>query len=345
MKSEPLVSILIPNYNYERTIAEAIESAIGQTYANKEIIVLDNRSTDQSYKIAKRYRKYGVKVHRNRKNMGVESHNLLINLSRGEYIHILHSDDSIEPTFIEECVCLMERYPNVGFTVTERQEMDADSNFIETAPPFYNTSCIIPAQSQRCVILMASYYIPSETVFRRSVVEQVGRYEVDITNFMDWWLLYKCSCISDMGCINKPLCRYRIWGKSETSYMTKNMIMPLNGFLIRAKMLDFARAENDERMLEREAAAVLKQADLTVKLGVDVIREGMLQLGRKYLSLAEAYSFHIKSTPLYQATDEYLQKPDLQQKQDIDSFLIGQGLFGKRNQSYDPPEDYIPYLS
>lgn len=342
MKKLPLVSILIPNYNYARTIREAIESAINQTYPKKEIIVLDNHSTDDSYKIAKEYRKYGVKVYRNKRNMGAHSHNRLICMSKGKYVHVLHSDDAILPTFIEECVNLMEKHPNVGFTVTERYEVDESSNPIPMAPPFYNTSCIIPAEQQKSVLLMASYYVPSQTVIRKEILERIGLYKIEITTFMDWWLLYECSSISDMGCINKPLCQYRVWKASDTNYMTKHMIMPLAGFLNRMSMIEIAREENDLPMLERETAAVYKQADLTLKLGVDVIRYGLMDTGRKYLSMAQAFSLDIIKSDLYIAIKKYLDESD-KSGITIDEYLEQCGLSGKRNQSYDPPNGFIIY--
>lgn len=333
---------MIPNYNYEATIAETMESALAQDYGNTEIIVLDNHSTDNSYRIARKYRRAGVRVYRTKRNIGVTSHNVLIRMARGKYVHILHSDDMVKPSFISECVELMERNPNVGFTVTEREEIDEKGRLRDMAPPFYDRSCIVPAESQKCVILMASYYIPSQTVFRRSVLEKTGGYEVTITNFMDWWLLYKCSCISDMGCINKPLCRYRIWPGSETSYMVKHMYMPIQGFLNRVTMLDFAHIEQDRRMLEREDAAIAKQADLTLKLGTDVIRDGDYTMGRRYLELARAYALDITESPLYRALDAYLSEEELQKIQ-IDRYLEERGLAGRRNTSYAPPEDYISY--
>lgn len=340
--NKPLVSILIPNYNYEKHLEETIKSALAQTYPNIEILFLDNHSTDNSYKIAKKYRKYGVKVYRLKRNIGVKSHNILLHMAKGKYVHVLHSDDSVLPTFIEECVELMEKNPNVGYTVTERMEIDQYNNELDTALPFYDRSCIIPANSQRCVLLMASYYIPSQTVFRREVLERTGFYEVDITNFMDWWLLYKCSCVSDMGCINKPLCRYRIWVGSSTSYMVKNLIMPLNGYLIRREMLNFARKENDIRMLAREEEAREKQADLTLKLGVDAIRFGLLEVGEKYLELAQAYSLNIVESSLYKGIKRYLENKETNNIS-IDEFLHDNGLAGKRVKSYSPPEDYLAY--
>lgn len=340
MKKKPLVSILIPNYNYAHTIADTIQSALNQTYPNIEIIVLDNHSTDNSYQVAKRFRKQGVKVYQNKKNLGVRSHNILLQLARGKYVHVLHSDDQVLPTFIEECVSLLECNPNVGFTVTERQEIDAEGKDIPTIP-FYNRSCIIPGASQRCVLLMASYYVPSQTMFQRSILEKVGLYGIDNTTFMDWWLLYKCSCISDMGCIHKPLCRYRIWGGTETNRMVREMTMPAVGFLTRMEMLNWAEKDQDARMLERKEKAILKQADLTLKLGVDAIRDGSNELGRCYLLLAEAFSPEVTKSPLYQAMDEYLQIED--KRVGIDAFLEEKGLCGKRNTAYEPPEDAIIY--
>lgn len=337
---KPLVSILIPNYNYESTIKDTIESALAQTYENIEIIVLDNHSTDHSFEIAKKYRRRGVRVYQMPFNIGVSSHNLLIKLARGKYIHVLHSDDMVLPEFIEKCVTLMEKNDRVGFTVTERLEINEKGELLETAPPFYNTSCIVPAESQKCVILMASYYIPSQTVYRRSVIERTGLYEVTITNFMDWWMLYKCSCISDMGVINEKLCRYRIWPGSETSYMVKHMYMPIQGYLNRVTMLRQAELDHDRRMLERADAAVEKQADLTLKLSTEVIRDGDYDMGRRYLELARAFSLNIVKSRLYEAIDAYLKNNT---GQAIDEYLGSLGLCGRRNQSYDPPEDYILY--
>lgn len=337
---KPLVSILIPNYNYESTIAETIESALNQTYPNIEIIVLDNKSTDRSYEVAKRYRSRGVRVYQNKVNIGVNSHNILFNLARGKYIHILHSDDAVLPEFITTCVELMEDHPNVGLTVTERIEMDKDSHLIDTAPPFYDRSCIIPGASEIGVLMMASYFVPSQTVFRKDVLERVGLYTLSITNFMDWWLLYKCCCISDLGCIIKPLCRYRIWPASQTTHMIANMTMPITGFLNRWTMAGIEREKNNKEVIRREKAAVHKQADLTLKLGVDALRMGADDLGKKYLELAQAMSLEIAESELFLAIYSYLYQNE-QNEKDIDKYLADKNLAGKRNRSYEPPSNYI----
>jgi len=302
--------------------------------------VLDNNSTDNSYERIKKYRKFGVKVWRNKKNMGVISHNKLITMAKGKYVHVLHSDDAVYPTFIEECVRLMENNPNVGFTVTEREEIDENGNLLEPVPPFYNTSCIIPGASQKSVLTMASYYVPSQTVIKREILERVGLY--DMTYFMDWWMLYSCSCISDMGCINKVLCKYRVWSRNDSSYMTRNLLMPVCGFLIRQSFFNFARFENEQAILDRHDAAIYKQADLTLKLSTQAIRAGLLDVGKRYLYLALSQNEDIHKSELYKAIDEYLSMPNVS-GYDIDYFLMRRGLAGKRTQSYDPPQGFKVY--
>lgn len=337
----PLVSILIPNYNYGDTVCETIDSALGQTYNNIEIIILDNGSTDDSWKKIKNYRSKGCYIYRNRKNIGVGSHNQLLSFARGKYVQLLHSDDIIEPTFIEECVRLMEKNPNVGLTFTERIEIDGEGNDLNTATPFYNCSCIIPGENQKTVLIMASYYVPSQTLYRRETIERAGLYTISSNNFMDWHLLYKCCCIADVGCIHKKLCRYRMWGESQTGYMTKEMLMPIRGYIQRYNIL--VNEIGNEKVREREKMAKYKQADLTLKLGTDVIRDGDYEKGKRYLELARSFSLDITESPLYIAIDEYLRDKSIHSV-NIKEYLIDKGLAGARVVSYDPPDGYISYL-
>lgn len=149
MKRKPLVSIVIPNYNYGSTLKECIESAVNQSYKNVEILFMDNCSDDDSMKIAKSFKKFGVKIFRNKYNIGVRSHNKIASLAKGKYIHVLHSDDIVEPTFIEECVELMEENNNVAVTVTERIEINENGQQIGKFLPFIIARVLYPAFLKR----------------------------------------------------------------------------------------------------------------------------------------------------------------------------------------------------
>jgi glycosyltransferase involved in cell wall biosynthesis len=94
---KPLVSILIPAYNSEEWIAEAIRSALGQTWLNKEIIVIDDGSQDSTRAIAENFSKEGVGVV-SQKNRGASAaRNKAFSLCHGDYIQWLDSDDILTP--------------------------------------------------------------------------------------------------------------------------------------------------------------------------------------------------------------------------------------------------------
>ena len=105
IKVNPLISIVIPVYNRISLITKSIESALGQTYKNTEIIVIDNKSTDGTFEFL--VEKYGknnkIILHQNNENIGpVRNWITGIKLSNGKYIKLLFSDDWIDNDFIEK---------------------------------------------------------------------------------------------------------------------------------------------------------------------------------------------------------------------------------------------------
>ena len=103
----PLVSILIPVYNREKFIRECIESALAQTYTNIEVVVVDNASTDDSWKICQQFsaKDPRVRVFRNDTNIGpVRNWMRCAEEAKGKFSKILFSDDSLEPNCLSEVV-------------------------------------------------------------------------------------------------------------------------------------------------------------------------------------------------------------------------------------------------
>ena len=98
---KPLVSILIPAYNAEKTIAETLQSAIAQTWPRKEIIVVDDGSTDRTAEIARRFVAPGVALV-STKNQGLSAAvNHAFRLCQGDYVQELDADDLLAPNKIE----------------------------------------------------------------------------------------------------------------------------------------------------------------------------------------------------------------------------------------------------
>jgi glycosyltransferase involved in cell wall biosynthesis len=93
----PLVSILIPAYNAERWIAETIRSALGQTWPRKEIIVVDDGSTDRTLAVARKFQSNDVRVVTQPNQGAGAARNRAFSLSRGSYVQWLDADDLLSP--------------------------------------------------------------------------------------------------------------------------------------------------------------------------------------------------------------------------------------------------------
>ena len=100
MKKE-LVSILVPCYNAERWLKETIESALIQTWPDKEIIVVDDGSTDNSFLVARQYESTVVKVISQENKGGCAARNKALEYAQGDYIQWLDADDLLAPDKIE----------------------------------------------------------------------------------------------------------------------------------------------------------------------------------------------------------------------------------------------------
>jgi glycosyltransferase involved in cell wall biosynthesis len=107
--SEPLVSVCMPLFNTERFVTQAIESVLGQTYRNIELVICDNCSTDQSFEIAKGFAKSDTRVRliRNRRNLGYGGNlHKVTSLARGQFMMVQCADDFIDREAVERLLSL-----------------------------------------------------------------------------------------------------------------------------------------------------------------------------------------------------------------------------------------------
>ena len=111
------VSVIIPCYNQGKYVSDAINSVLAQTYKDIEIVIVNDGSTDNSNEIIKTFAdKYkNILFFDENKNKGViNARNVAIEAANGEYILPLDADDTIEPTYIEKAVKILNENPNIG---------------------------------------------------------------------------------------------------------------------------------------------------------------------------------------------------------------------------------------
>ncbi|MBL7051137.1 glycosyltransferase [Candidatus Woesearchaeota archaeon] len=98
-KRKKLISLIMPVYNNEKYIEEAIQSVMNQTYSNWELIIVDDGSTDKSGELAKSYTEKDdrIRFHKSEINLGIpKTRNIALRLSKGEYIGHIDSDDKLD---------------------------------------------------------------------------------------------------------------------------------------------------------------------------------------------------------------------------------------------------------
>lgn len=129
---EELVSIIMPSYNTALYISESIESVLGQSYKNWELIIVDDCSTDNTNEIVAQYTDLRIKFYKNIKNTGAAfSRNRALSLAKGKWIAFLDSDDIWLPHKLELQINFMKEN-NIYFSYTNYEEIDEMGHLLGT---------------------------------------------------------------------------------------------------------------------------------------------------------------------------------------------------------------------
>ena len=125
----PLVSVVMPVYNSERYLAEAIESILGQTFTDFEFIIVDDASTDSSAEIALEYARRDGRIRLLQREINggaADARNSGIAVAEGEYIAAMDSDDVSLPARLEKQVDLLRSKPDIGGVGTQGHVVKSD---------------------------------------------------------------------------------------------------------------------------------------------------------------------------------------------------------------------------
>jgi glycosyltransferase involved in cell wall biosynthesis len=143
MNDIPRLTIGLPVYNGENYVADAIESLLGQTFEDFELIITDNASTDGTAEICRQYGKLDPRIRyvRQPRNIGIgPNHNFVVSEARGEFVKWASHDDLYARDMIERCVQALDEYPDVVLAHPWTAMIDGSGEVIAAIEYPLNTS-------------------------------------------------------------------------------------------------------------------------------------------------------------------------------------------------------------
>lgn len=215
---KPLISICMPNYNYEKYIREAIESVLSQTYQNFEIIIVDDNSTDNSIGVIKSYNDPRIKLYQNETNLYTfKTNNKALSLANGELIAVLHSDDKYEPDFLEKIIESYDNYPEHRVFITGVYFYHSDKSKLIPWHPYDSGG--IKSQSEVLIRLFHQNNIGNgvNVVFHRECLQKAGTFSEEYKYIADYDFLLKLANKYEFIYIPKMLSYYRVHSSNATS--------------------------------------------------------------------------------------------------------------------------------
>jgi glycosyltransferase involved in cell wall biosynthesis len=173
----PRVTIGLPVYNGEKYLAAALDSLLAQTYANFELIISDNASTDGTEGICRGYMEKDRRLsyHRTSTNIGgCRNQNRLVALASGEFFMWAHHDDRRAPEYLERCVQVLDAQLSVVLCYSKTRVIDETGRFLEKEQPLPDISPTSPQGRFARLIRLDYKCDPVLGLFRTSVLKRTA---------------------------------------------------------------------------------------------------------------------------------------------------------------------------
>ncbi len=199
----PAVSVVMAAKNYARFLPDAIESVRSQTFADWELVIVDDGSTDETPAAVKPYLSDArVRYVRSDRLGQSRAKNLGLRLSRGKFVAFLDADDAWMPTKLEKQLAAFR--PGVGVVFCGRELMDESGAAIPRPPaPPPPTGHVLDA------MFVQNFVCFSSAMVRRSVFDHVGAFDPGLDLAIDYDLWLRVARHYEFEYVPEPLVRYR----------------------------------------------------------------------------------------------------------------------------------------
>jgi glycosyltransferase involved in cell wall biosynthesis len=215
-KITPKVSVLMPVYNGEIYIEQALESLLAQSEQDWELVVVDDGSTDSTPQILAKFNDARIKVVHQKNSGEACARNAGLEHAQGKYIAFLDADDFYFPNALEDLSSFLDLHPEYGVAYSNGQICDSNNQPLmtlsEIRPGLYTGKIL-----DRLVISSNVVTVPVCTMTRRSVItEHSVQFDRNLIIGPDWDFWIQLAVYTAFGYLDSMTCNYRIHNTNIT---------------------------------------------------------------------------------------------------------------------------------
>ena len=209
--ANPLVSVIIPNYNYAQYLPQTLDSVLAQTYPHVEIIVVDDGSTDGSEAVLREYSDRVSSFQQQREGVSV-ARNLGVQKSSGQLIAFLDADDLWLPTKLERQVQKFMEDPDLGLVHCGWAAIDKHGKV--SNPRLEGLEGWV---AKELLMFRQAIHSSSGAVVTREVVEEIGGFDPRLSTSADWDFSYRVAIRRRVAFVPEVLFHYRLHGTNMSA--------------------------------------------------------------------------------------------------------------------------------
>jgi glycosyltransferase involved in cell wall biosynthesis len=246
---KPKVSVIIPNYNHARFLPQRVDSVLGQTFRDFELILLDDCSTDDSRSILSKYADdRRVRIEFNEINSGnpFKQWNKGVGLARGEYVWIAESDDYADERLLEKLAARLDAEPIAAFAYCRSWHENRLNGFVDPFVAYedkqhrWTADYCADGHAECLNHMVRCNTVPnaSAVVFRKAVYQRVGGADESLCLCGDWKLWAAMAMTGTVVYLAEPLNYYRFHDASVRTVTRRSGMDFAESFRVRWWILD-----------------------------------------------------------------------------------------------------------
>jgi hypothetical protein len=283
------ITVCIPTFNGARYIAATLQSVLGQTLADIEVVVVDDASADETLEIVRSFRDPRLSVRVNSVRLGIAGNwNRCLEYASTPFVCVFHQDDLMMPTNLAQKVAFLGSHPRAGMVFSNVWQIGPSDEVISqcwySPPDPADQGLHAGDEFFRRLLLGPNIVCCPSVVARREVFDVVGGFDASMPFTLDWEMWLRIASRYAVGYLTEALVRYRRHPDMETNRFV-GMGELEHGLDAMLAALDRARGLFPDAAVLREKVAVSYRSQ-ALERAARCLREGRRDEAAPYLAFA-----------------------------------------------------------